>query len=94
MNTEYHVNGRAKESSKNVGHLGVLRTELGNKRVAKYTRDALTNFNAIYGDMYGVKPNSTRSPVGTVGAVGVSPDEHVFTRPVETNALRNVPPLN
>lgn len=92
-NTEYHSNGKAKEESKNVDHLRVLRTELGNVNLVSNIKNALTNFNAIYGDMYGVKPNSTRSPVGTVGAIRVSPDKHVFTRPVKTNALRNVPPF-
>lgn len=33
--------------------------------------------------MDGVQPNRTRSPVGTVGAVCVSPDKHVFTGPDE-----------
>lgn len=42
----------------------------------------ITNFNAIYGDMNGVKSNGTRGPVSAVSAICVGPDEHVLTGPV------------
>lgn len=83
--------GEQKKGKINVDHIMVPKTVLGKYNMAKNVKEALTNFNTIYGDVDGVKPNSTRSPVGTVGAICVCPDEHVFTRPVKTNALRKVP---
>lgn len=71
----------------------MLSTELGNVIVAEKIKEVLTDFDAIYSDMYGVKPNSARSPVGAVGAICVRPDEHVFTRPVKKNALKKVLPF-